>query len=362
MAGRSLTERLDAFQRDHPWASIPLAVTYKFVDDQGGYLAALITYYGFVSLFPLLLLLSSVLGVILRSNPHLQQQIIESVLSQFPVIGNQLGDPRQLGGGVTAIVIGSLTALYGGLGVAQATQHAMNQIWDVPRNRRPNPIKARLRSLLLPLTGGLALLGATVLSAMGSGSRSYSPSAGQFVISGLLIVASVLVNAGVFLLAFRVSTDHERLTLRAAAPGAVTAALFWQLLQLFGAQYVTHVVQVASISNSLSAVVLGLLAFIYLSAVALVVSMQVNVVLAKKLYPRALLAPFTDDVDLTRGDRTAYTDAAKAEQQKGFETVEVTFENDGLNASRAHATKTTGSDEPVANNDDEPAGANVGEE
>lgn len=349
MARRSVTERLDSFQRGHRRVSIPLAVVYKFVDDQGGYLAALITYYGFVSLFPLLLLLSSILGVVLRTNPHLQQQIIESVLSQFPVIGNQLGDPRELGGGVTAIVIGSLTALYGGLGVAQATQHAMNQIWDVPRHRRPNPLMARLRSLLLLFIGGLALLGATVLSAMGSHSRTFRPSAGQVAVSGLLIVASIVVNAAVFLLAFRVSTAHERLTLRAAVPGAVTAALLWQLLQLFGAQYVTRVVQVASISNSVSAVVLGLLAFIYLSAVALVISMQVNVVLAKKLYPRALLAPFTDSVDLTRGDQAAYTDAAKAEQQKGFERVDVSFENDGQNASAGRDVEHDALAEPVGN-------------
>ena len=346
MARRSVTERLDAFQRDHRWASVPLAVVYKFVDDQGGYLAALITYYGFVSLFPLLLLLSSILGVFLRSNPHMQEQILESVLSQFPVIGNQLGDPRQLGGGVTAIVIGGLTALYGGLGVAQATQYAMNQIWDVPRHRRPNPLKARLRSLLLLLIGGLALIGATVLSAMGSGARSsFTATPVEIVVSGLLILASVAVNAGVFLLAFRVSTAHERLTLRAAAPGALTAALMWQLLQLFGAQYVSRVVQVASISNSVSAVVLGLLAFIYLSAVALVLSMQVNVVLAKKLYPRALLAPFTDDVDLTQGDQAAYTDAAKAETHKAFETVDVSFDNDGQNASATQAPKREGSGE-----------------
>jgi membrane protein len=270
------------------------------------------------------------------------------VLSQFPVIGNQLGDPRQLGGGVTAIVIGGLTALYGGLGVAQATQYAMNQIWDVPRHRRPNPLKARLRSLVLLLIGGLALLGATVLSAMGSGARSFSTTPVEIVISGLLILASVAVNAGVFLLAFRVSTAHERLTLRAAAPGAVTAALMWQLLQLFGAQYVSRVVQVASISNSVSAVVLGLLAFIYLSAVALVLSMQVNVVLAKNLYPRALLAPFTDDVDLTQGDQAAYTDAAKAETHKGFETVDVSFANDGQNASAAQVHESEGTDEEVA--------------
>ena len=59
------SERLDRFQQRHPGAGFPLAVIYKYVDDSGAYLAALIAYYGFVSLFPLLLLLSTVLGFVL---------------------------------------------------------------------------------------------------------------------------------------------------------------------------------------------------------------------------------------------------------------------------------------------------------
>ena len=108
------------YQRRHRWAGFPLAVVYKFVDDQGSYLAALITYYGFLSLFPLLLLLASVLGFVLRNHPQLQQQILDSALGQFPVIGEQLARPAAAAGQATAIVIGSFTALYGGLGVAQA--------------------------------------------------------------------------------------------------------------------------------------------------------------------------------------------------------------------------------------------------
>lgn len=331
MARRTVTQRLDDFQRRRPWASFPLAVIYKYVDDQGSYLAALITYYGFVSLFPLLLLLTSILGVILRSHPHLQQEILQSALSQFPVIGNELGDPKGLGGGATAIVIGSLAALYGALGVAQATQNAMNQIWAVPRDRRPNPIVARLRSLLLLLTAGLALLGATVLSAMGSLSSAFGASLG-WVVSSLLTLASVLVNALVFMIAFRISTA-ARLTVREAAPGAVTAAVFWQLLQSFGATYVSTVVKNASATNSISAVVLGLLAFIFLAANALVLSVEINAVRAKRLYPRALLTAFTDNVDLTSGDQEVYADAAKAERHKSFQKVDVSFDNEGQQAS-----------------------------
>jgi len=133
----SITERLDDLQRRHPAAGFPLAVLYKYFDDQGGSLAALIAYYAFLSLFPLLLLLSTILGIVLVGHPGLQDQVLHSALSQFPVIGDQLGQPKRVGGGVVGLVVGILGALYGGLGVAQALQNAMNTAWVVPRNSRP---------------------------------------------------------------------------------------------------------------------------------------------------------------------------------------------------------------------------------
>jgi membrane protein len=122
----SLTSHLDGFQRRHPGAGFPIAVVYKYFDDSGGYLAALITYYGFLSLFPLLLLGSTILGLVLSGDPHAQQAVLHSALRQFPVIGSQLHEPGRLGGGLTGILVGSLGALYGGTGVAMAAQNAMN--------------------------------------------------------------------------------------------------------------------------------------------------------------------------------------------------------------------------------------------
>src|SRR3954469_3993593 len=159
-AGRR-TSRVDAFQQRHPAAAFPLAVTYKYFDDFGPYLAALLTYYAFVSLFPLLLLLSTILGYALHGDPGLQHDIVRSALGQFPVIGAQLHDPKRVGGGAVGLTIGILGAIYGSLGVAQAMQYSMNTAWSVPRNRRPNPLSARGRSLLLVGVAGLALLGTT---------------------------------------------------------------------------------------------------------------------------------------------------------------------------------------------------------
>ena len=319
----SVTERVDRFQRRHPAAGFPIAVLYKYVDDQGGYLAALLTYYGFLSLFPLLLLLATVLGFVLAGDPHRQQQLLDSALSQFPVIGVSLRNPRRIGGGVPGLLIGVLGSLYGALGAGQALQNAMNTAWAVPRNHRPNPIVGRARSLLLLATAGVAVLATTVVSGVSSTAHPAGADLGHLLRIGLLVV-SVAVNAGVFLFAFRIGTAR-RLTVREIAPGAVAAAVVWQLLQTFGAAYVGRVVKHASETNSVFALVLGLLAFLYLASVAIVVSVEVNVVRVDHLHPRALLTPFTDHVDLTAGDRGVYARQSQAQQTKGFEDVDVTF-------------------------------------
>jgi uncharacterized BrkB/YihY/UPF0761 family membrane protein len=197
----------------------------------------------------------------------------------------------------------------------------MNSAWSVPINNRPNPFLARGRSLLLLATAGLAVMGTTALSAVGATEvGSFGP-----LVRVLVLIASIVVNGVVFVLAFRLATPR-RLTVRQVAPGALIGAVLWQLLQTFGVTYVGHVVRRASASNGVFALVLGLLAFLYLAAVALVVCVEVNVVRVDRLYPRALLTPFTDDVDLTHGDRRSYTALAKAQRTKGFETVEVTFD------------------------------------
>jgi membrane protein len=324
-------DRADRWQRRHPWAGFPVAVVFKFFDDQGSYLAALVTYYGFVSLFPLLLLLTSILGFVLQGHADLQQQILRSALGQFPVIGDQLRQPASLRGSGAALAFGAGTALYGALGVAQATQNAMNVAWGVPRNRRPNPIKARLRSLCLIATVGVAVLATTALSAIGTSSDSFGADVSRL---GAIVVTAValLVNVAVFSVAFRVCTAR-RLPMRDVLPGAALAATIWQALQLVGSAYVGHFVKGAESTYGVFALVLGLLGWVHLAALGVVLGVEVNVVRSKHLYPRALLTPFTDDVNLTRGDKTVYTDAAAAQQFKGFEDVDVEFENDGQNAS-----------------------------
>jgi len=310
---------LDRLQRRNRAVGVVVAVVYKYLDDQGGYLSALITYYGFVSLFPLLLLLTTGLGIVLAGHPDLQEQVLHSTLSQFPVIGSQLHQPEGLSGGTVAVVVGIAGALYGGLGVGQAVQNAMDSVWAIPRNNRPNPIRSRLRSLLLLLVLGSAATTATVLSAVGQATGALG-AVGKVGVA----LATVAINAFICLVAFRLTTARN-LTYRQVLPGALAAAVIWQILQWFGAGYIRHTVKTASATNSVFALVLGLLAFLFLVSSTLVLCAEINVVLVERLYPRALLTPFTDDADLTPADRKTYTKKAKAERVKAFQRVSVRF-------------------------------------
>ncbi len=329
----SFAERLDRYQRRHPWAGYPVAVVYKFLDDDSHFLAALLTYYGFLALFPVLLLLSTLLGFVLRDNPDLQQRLIDSALSEFPVIGSQLGAPDRLSGGPVGVVVGSLVALYGAMGLGQAVQHAMNTAWAVPRHQRPDPIRSRGRSLLLLCTLGLLVTASTVLSAVGSGAAAWDNGIGAGLVV-LVVVVSVLVNALVFVLGFR-QTAARRLTTRQVLPGALSAAVLWQLLQAFGGVYVARVVANASLVNAVFALVLGLLAFIYLAAVVLVACVEVDVVRVDQLHPRSLLTPFTAEASLTEGDERVFAEAARAQRAVPHQRVDVAFDGEDADDRRA---------------------------
>ena len=282
----------------------------KAGDDQAGYLAALITYYGFLSLFPLLLLLSTILNFVLHGDPHLQHRILDSALGQFPIVGDQLSSGAGVAGSGFGLLFGILGTLYGGLGVAQAAQYAMNTIWQVPQHERPNALKSRLRSLLLLVVVGVSVLGTTVLSALGTSAGAYGASIGAGV-KVLLIAAAFVVNVAIFTAAFHIATARD-LHIRDSLPGAIMAAVIWQFLQWFGTAYIGHVVKNASVTNSVFALVLGLIAWIYLEARVVMYAVEYNAVRALHLYPRSLTGPASPDAATPSDEATAEGQKATA--------------------------------------------------
>ena len=121
---RSL-HRIDEVQQRHRWSAFPAAVIRKFGDDGAGGLAALIAYYGFFSLFPLMLVVVSVASSVLRNDSALQARIVDSAIAQFPIVGTQIRDNvGSVAGSPLAIVIGIGGALWAGLGVVASVKTA----------------------------------------------------------------------------------------------------------------------------------------------------------------------------------------------------------------------------------------------
>ncbi|TIC89360.1 ribonuclease BN [Nocardioides sp. GY 10113] len=328
---------VDREQRRNSALGFPLAVIYKFFDDQGNYLAAILTFYGFLAIFPLLLLATSILGFVLEGNPGLQEEVLDSALAQFPIIGDQLGRPEGLQGSTAGIVIGSVTALYGAIGLGLALQNVQSAAWGVPRNSRPHPVMTRVRSVLLLGVAGTAIFGISVGSAVLTETELIgSLSQHDWFHWVVRLIALALLGTLLTVLLRMAAARAVKKQVVHVAPGAYTIALMWTILQYVGTVYVTRVIASAQGNqmNETFSVVLGLMALLYVGAIMGVLGIEVNVVLANRLWPRALLTPFTDAVDLTDADRRAYAMYAQMQRHKGFETVAVRFDGrDGASHS-----------------------------
>lgn len=303
---------LDRLQRRRGALGFPVGVLKKYADDQAGQLAALMAWYGFFSLFPLLLVLVTVLGYVLRGDHDLYEQIVSSAVGKFPVIGPDL-QVNALQGSAVALVVGLLAAIWAGLGVTLAGQRAMDQVWNVPRRLRRDFLSARARGLVILVVLGLLNVAAT--SAVGLILAGLGGTA--FKVAGIL--ASGLLNAGLFWAAFRLFTTDEVPT-RDLWLGIAIAAVGWTALQALGGVYVDHVVRRAKQTYGFFAIVIGLLTWLYLGAQLLLYAAEANVVRARRLWPRSLFDP------ATAADVQALRAAARVEERREGERVEVTFE------------------------------------
>ncbi|HEX3909560.1 MAG TPA: YihY/virulence factor BrkB family protein [Solirubrobacteraceae bacterium] len=303
---------LDRRQQQTRGVRFVAAVIKKFGDDQAGQLAALISYYGFVSIFPLLLVLVTVLGFVLQGDPDEQKKILDGALGQFPILSDQLKLHSLSGSGV-ALAIGVVGSLLAGMGVTSAAQNAFNRIWDVPFKDRPNFLFSRLRSLgMLAILGTLSILSTVLAGFVGASSHGTGA-----VIAG--IVLAFLVNVALFMAAFGLLTAVD-VAWRDLLPGVLVAAIAWQLLQHLGGYYLDHELKRTSPLYGVFALVLGLLAWLYLGAQLMIFAAEINVVRKQRLWPRSF---FSDP--LLDADRRALTSSAEVEERVEQENVEVSF-------------------------------------
>ncbi|MBS1883322.1 MAG: YihY/virulence factor BrkB family protein [Actinobacteria bacterium] len=275
--------RFDRFQQRKPVLALPLGVFKKFGEDEGGGMASLIAYRAFFSLFPLLLLMTTILGYVLAGDEELRKEVVNSTLSQFPIIGDQLKGGTLQGSGI-ALAVGIVGSLLAGLGVVLETEQTFNRCWGVPKSAERGFVGSRVRAVgLLLVLGGLAVL-ATVVSGLVSGGADFFGASGKV----LGLVVATALNLVVFGAVFRLLTT-DAVETRSLVPGVVVATVGWEILQIAGGWYIAHAVKNASAVYGTFALVIGLLAWIHLGATFVVLGAETNVVRARKLWPRPLL-------------------------------------------------------------------------
>jgi len=298
---------VDTAQRTHRPAAFVFGVVKKYGDDNGGSLAALLTYYGFLSVFPLLLVLVTLLGLVVGSYAGLEKHIVNSALSQFPVIGDKLGSNIKTlhRNSPAGLVIGLLGLVWGSTGVSQNAQYAMAQVWNIPKIRRPGFLPRLGRSGLLFGVGGLFLVVSSGLAGVATVSGAQSV---VFRIGGAVL--SAVADVVLMVIVFRILTPAV-IKWRDLVPGAVLAGFVWSILQTGGVYLMDHELRNVSQVYGFFAIVLGILWWIYLAAQIVVYSAELNAVRTMRLWPRSLIQP-----PLTDADRKALSLYALVEQRR----------------------------------------------
>jgi YihY family inner membrane protein len=280
-----LLRSVDRVQQRSRWLGFPFAVVRKFRDDNGGALTTVLAYTAFFALFPLLLVVVTVLGFLLGRDSGLQQRVLGSAVTEFPIIGAQVRDNiHGLRGNGVGLLLGLAAFAWGARGLTQVAQHAMAEIWNIPGKQRPRFWARQVRGLLLLAVFALGLAASSLLTWLGSyGGKAVAVALGN-------LVAAAAVNVGLFLVAFRVLTPRQIPT-RQLVAGALLAGVAWQVLQALGGYLVGHYLRHASQVYGVFAIVLGLLFWLYLGAQLTLYAAEVNVVAARRLWPRSLLQP-----------------------------------------------------------------------
>jgi membrane protein len=269
-------------------------------------------------LFPLLLALATILSFVVQGDEELQERILDSALSQFPIIGTEIRENLgALRGSTIALVIGLVGVVWAGMGVVLTLQGAMDDLWDVPRRARPGFAGKRLRALLALAALGVAVAASSLLAALGTSRGELGAVLRLVSLAGTVALNVVVVGA-----AFRYLTAAA-VRWRDVVPGAVTAGIAWMLLLAAGSWLVDRELREASALYGFFAIVLGLLSWIYLGAQMLLLSAELNVVLSRRLWPRGLAPP------LTEADREAFAAQARQHLVQPAQDIHVHFGDEG---------------------------------
>ncbi|HZE65470.1 MAG TPA: YihY/virulence factor BrkB family protein [Sporichthyaceae bacterium] len=285
---RSRLRELDRTQRERRPLAVGLATVKKYGEDSSANLASTIAFWAFFSVFPLLLATVTVLGYVLSAeNRH---TVMGHLASYLPLI--DVNSIDGLHGSWLALILGLASALWSATAVVKVTEAAFNAVWEVPQYAKPKLKAQVINSAKVMGTIGAGLLGSTALMGLVTGSDLHIGILGRLLGLGLAIA----VDVGLFIVAYRILTDRQ-LSTADVLPGAVLAGVGFWLLQTVSGVILSHHASGAQSTYGTFATVITLLWWFYLQAQLTLFGAQLNVVLARDYYPRAMFGGPETDAD-----------------------------------------------------------------
>jgi membrane protein len=279
----SAKSAVDTYQQKHAFLAFPVAVVKRYGDDKAGKQAALITYYAFLALFPLLLAFITLLGIMISGNPELQHKISGQVFQYFPSLGNELQrNVHTLKSSGPALILELLVLIYGARGLAAMLQEAFNNVWHVEKEHRPGFVGDNLRSFGMMAAVAVGIITGTVIGYVLGSVLDFG------IIGTVMLTAlNLAVTLGLFLVVFRLGTA-ARIGWRCIIPGAIIAGVGVMIVQHFGARIMRHQLQQLNGTYGSFALALGMMFWIYLQAQIILYAMEISAVRAQNDWPKKL--------------------------------------------------------------------------
>jgi membrane protein len=290
MAIKEQLGRIDRAQQSHEKLAVAAATVKKYGEDQSSSLASMIAFWAFFSIFPLFLVLVTILGYVLPADRR--ADVLGRVASSFPLL--HPSTVSSLTGSWWPILLGGLTALWAGLAVVRMSQQAFDEVWEIPRSDRPGLVEQVRRSLFALGTIGFGLVVATIMSGYVTG-RDTGVDLGWYGRLGGYLITFAL-DVGLFVIAFRMLTRRD-VTFREVLPGALLAGGAFFVLQLISSLIISRYLGKAQGTYGSFATVITILFWFYLQAQIMLLGAQLNVVLTERLYPRRLVGGPETDAD-----------------------------------------------------------------
>jgi membrane protein len=278
----STPARADRWQQAHRAPAITVATVKKFRAERSGNLAALLAFWAFFSIFPLMLVAATLLGWLLPSN--VSNGVLRTIHGYVPLIDFSY---RSISGSWWALVVGLVTALWAATRVTRTARVAFDSVWRVPEAEHAGVVEQTLGGLKALALIGVALVFSVLTTGFVSGT-SHQLDIGVLAVVGGYAIA-VVIDVIVFVIAFRVLTSRNVST-RDVLPGALVAGVGFWVLQLLSSVIISRYLQNAQKTYGNFATVITLLWWFYLTGILTLLGAQLNVVMRERIWPRSLRA------------------------------------------------------------------------